>query len=110
MFPDLNRQSKIWWIPLLVLVPQIVEGFIAFIFSEMKTKYYATEIGLLKSLEAKEKIIWEDFYRFKILDSEGIIRFQRKNLKYFFIKYDEEYFKEYREDIIFFLNKKLIKE
>ena len=68
LFPDVNRKSKIWWIPLLMLLPQIVESLLGVVFLEMRTKYYATEIGLLKSLEAKEVFFWEDFYKFKILD------------------------------------------
>ena len=106
LFPNLKRESKIS-VSLLIFLPQIIEFFFSFIFSEMRTKYYATELGLLRSLEAKEEMKWDDFYNFKIIDSHNIIRFQKKNLKYFFIKYDEDYFKEFKEEIVSFLNKKL---
>lgn len=106
LFQDTVRESKIS-IPLLLFIPKFIELFMSIIFSEMKVKYYATEDGLLRSLEAEEEIKWEGFYNFKIVDSDNIIRFQKKNLKYFFIKYDEEYFNEYREEILSFLNKKL---
>ena len=106
LFPESDRKLGVN-VSFLILVPQMVELFMGLILSEMKAKYYATEVGLLKSLEPEEEMKWEDFYSFKLIESHNIIRFEKKNLKYFFIKYEEEYFNEYREEILSFLEKKL---
>lgn len=93
-----------------LLMPGITELIMSYLFTDMIIKYYATDEGLLKNLEAKEEMSWQDFYSFKIIESHNIIKFQKKSLEYFFIKYDEEYFSNHREEIISFLEKKVTRE
>ena len=107
-FPEeIERTKTSPYITLVILVPQGIELIIAFFFSQTKLRYYATEDGLLRSMRGDEVKKWNDFYGYTILEDKNIVKFKTKNLKYFSIQYDKEYFHEYRKEIVSFLDSKL---
>lgn len=71
---------------------------------------FMSDKGLVKQKKFFEFKKWSDFSCYKLIEEENLIRLKKHNDKFIFIEYKEEYFKENREDIIFFLNKKLKKE
>lgn len=95
---------------LVVLIPQLIEFSIGFLFKEMGVFMYATKKGILYSMNTQEKYQWEDFNSYKIISDQKLLRFEKKNLKYLFISYEEKYFNKYREEILTILDKKLTRE
>lgn len=107
-FPEeIERTESSAYITLVILIPQGVEHFIAFFFTGTKSLYYATENGLLITMKGDEVKKWNDFYGYSIVEDENLLKFKTKNLKYFSIQYDREYFEEYKKEIISFLDSKL---
>lgn len=107
-FPEgIQREKELWVIPILILIPSIIEGLMAMYFWEMKKRYYATEEGLLISMNADETYKWHDFVGYRLEETENQIQFKKKNLKYLRIEYDQEYFHQYKTEITSFLDTKL---
>jgi len=110
-FPEgIERTTTNPFITLLILIPQTLEHIIALTTSGSKTLYYATQEGLLRSIQGDEIKKWNDFYGYSIDEGENLIKFKMKNLKYFSIQYDKEYFHDYKKEIISFLDSKLTRQ
>ncbi len=94
-------------ISLLLLVPRGFRLMIGLFFSETKMTFYANQEGILKSMQGDMIKKWYNFYRNSIQGEKSLLKFQMKNLRYFSIQYDQEYFHEYKKEIISFLDSKL---
>jgi uncharacterized membrane protein len=105
----IDRNDSTSFFPLIVGIPQFIEGIIQMIYWESKTIYYATEKGLMISLRGDEVKEWNDFYSYSILEDQDLIQFKKKDLKYLSIQYDAEYFHKYKKEITSFLDQKLTK-
>lgn len=107
-FPDDIERSEVEpFFPLIIMIPQFLDGISWMIYGRHRTIYYATEKGMIISLRGDEVKEWNDFYKYTILEEQDIIKFQKKNLKYLSIQYNDEYFHKYRKEIVSFLDQKL---
>ena len=103
----IKRSKTMPLISLLLLVPRGFRLMIGLFFSETKMTFYANQEGILKSMQGDMIKKWYNFYRNSIQGEKSLLKFQMKNLRYFSIQYDQEYFHEYKKEIISFLDSKL---
>ena len=107
-FPEgIERTRTSPYITLVILVSQGIELTVVFFFFQTKPRYSATEDGLIRSIKGDEVKKWYDFYGYSIQEEKSLLKFQMKNLRFFPIQYDQEYFHENKKEIVSFLDSKL---
>jgi hypothetical protein len=107
-FPDPIKRTEKWpFLPVCIVIPQLLKSLLAGWFGEWRTTYYATKEGLIRSMNGDEILTWDDFYEYTLLEYQYLIKFKKKNLKSFSIKYDADYFHDYKQEITSFLDQKL---
>lgn len=109
IFPQMRKDYNINF-SIIIFLPQLIQFILGIAFKEMGVFMYATKKGILYSMNTQEKYQWEDFNSYKIISDQKLLRFEKKNLKYLFISYEEKYFNKYREEILTILDKKLTRE
>ena len=70
--------------------------------------FYITESGLIIFGNYFESYFWNDFIEFSIIEEQSLIRFKKKNNKFLFVKFEESYFEENKEEILKVLNKNIL--
>lgn len=70
--------------------------------------FYITESGLITFGNYFESYFWNDFIEFSIIEEQSLIRFKKKNNKFLFVKFEESYFEENKEEILKVLNKNIL--
>lgn len=99
------------FVAFLILVPSITEMILSYKYSDLRANLiFATDKGLIRTLQPKESFFWNDFRSYTFIEEYNLIRFKKKNLKYLVVSYDDDYFKEHKEKIVAFLDKKLTRE
>jgi hypothetical protein len=107
-FPEgIERTRTSPYITLVILVPKGIELTVVFFFFQTKPGYYATKDGLIRSIKGDEVKKWYDFYGYSLQEEKSLLKFQMKNLRFFSIQYDQEYFHENKKEIVSFLDSKL---